>query len=201
MRTVKLFFFIFISFFSNSQSSHFNEDSIKKYFLVELDSFRKGLYPSVPDVIVNENASIACKHHNEYMTNMVKPNYFFCSHGEFQSDKGFTYVGSDTLISNFANRIKYYNTNKDFSPYGEVIVGEFLNLYIKNKRTNEYLAKNLFLDLKESSEHNKILSNFGYNVVAIDVKIFNNIIYVTMVVGVIIEKSEDGKIVIIKNKI
>ena len=182
-----------------SQSFTFNEDTITKYFVSNLDSFRQNLYPSVPNVIVNKNASIACEHHNNYMTNMVRANYLFCSHGEFKNTDGYNYVGEDTIISNYADRVKYFNTKKDFGSYAEVITAEFLNYYINNGKDDQYLAKVLFMNFVKSPEHNKIISNYSYNVIAIDVKINDNSIYLTMVVGVVINRTSETEYTVIKN--
>jgi len=170
-------------FFVLTQKYKYNEDSITNYFINHLDSFRKTLNPNISNVKVNFNASKACEHHNNYMSDMKKDDYSFCSHGEFYSKNGFTYMGNDTVISNFDSRIKYYNTNKDFYALGEVITCEFWTFYANKNITNNDFAKILLNNFIKSPEHNSIISGESYNVVAINVKLNENTLYLTMVVG------------------
>ena len=102
------------------------EDSVEFYFVRILNEHRKTLHEGIKDVTVNKTASLGCEHHNNYLFNMVWVNktpgneMFILSHQETPFEtigvNEYKYVGKDTLISNFADRIIFYNTNKDFAP-------------------------------------------------------------------------------------
>jgi uncharacterized protein YkwD len=81
----------------------------------------------------------------------------------------YKYVGNDTIIPNFKDRITFYNTNKDFVPKGEVITGGY---YPSDKfNTDEMLAKKFFINFMNSPSHKKILSMSNYNFLALDCKV------------------------------
>jgi len=154
------------------------EDSVEFYFVRILNEHRKTLYEGIKDATVNKTASLGCEHHNNYLFNMVWVNKtpgnekFILSHQETPFEtigvNEFKYVGKDTLISNFADRIIFYNTNKDFAPNAEVIAS---GSYFLDGITNEYLAKKLFMSFMKSKPHKEQLDRNDYHSLAIDCKV------------------------------
>ena len=169
---------------------------------------RNGLHPEIPKTIVNDNASNACLHHNQFLADIQeKDGSLVITHDEFLNRNGIKYKGTDTLIDYYIDRNNYYNTNKDFGAAAEVISttilwltdekGEVTN-YIHQYMTNKWIAKRLLFLLKTSPDHYRIISSYGYNRVAIDVSIINGIVYLTMVIGSEIQYV-DGKEIHISN--
>lgn len=154
------------------------EDSVEFYFVRILNEHRKTLHEGIKDVTVNKTASLGCEHHNNYLFNMVWVNktpgneMFILSHQETPFEtigvNEYKYVGKDTLISNFADRIIFYNTNKDFAPNAEVIAS---GSYFLDGITNEYLAKKLFMSFMKSKPHKEQLDRNDYHSLAIDCKV------------------------------
>lgn len=154
------------------------EDSVEFYFVRILNEHRKTLHEGIKDVTVNKTASLGCEHHNNYLFNMVWVNktpgneMFILSHQETPFEtigvNKYKYVGKDTLISNFADRIIFYNTNKDFAPNAEVIAS---GSYFLDGITNEYLAKKLFMSFMKSKPHKEQLDRNDYHSLAIDCKV------------------------------
>lgn len=194
MKNTLIFLSFFIFNFSHSQST-INTDSVEIYFLKYLNEHRKSLYgDSVVDLTINKNASLACEHHNKYFFDMVwvnkpqvqdkgiKQERYFISHGEFQksttSDGSvFEYKGKTQLISNFADRIRHYNTNKDFSPVGEVINNGGV------RPSNEIQAKKVLESFLNSPPHKKILEKKDYKYIAIDIMTDGRMVYTVVVTG------------------
>ena len=154
------------------------EDSVEFYFVRILNEHRKTLHEGIKDVTVNKTASLGCEHHNNYLFNMVWVNktpgneMFILSHQETPFEtigvNEYKYVGKDTLISNFADRIIFYNTNKDFAPNAEVIAS---GSYFLDGITNEYIAKKLFMSFMKSKPHKEQLDRNDYHSLAIDCKV------------------------------
>jgi hypothetical protein len=189
MKIINLILISLITINSYSQQS-LNTDSVEIYFLKYLNEYRKTLYgDSVVEVKINHNASLACKHHNNYLFDMLcvdkipSHNVLLLSHGEsadviieIKNKNGnvigymkYKYVGNNTLIPNYADRITFYNTNKDFGPHGEVITGGY---YPPDKfNTDEMLAKKFFENFMGSQEHKETLSMYNYNFLALDCKV------------------------------
>lgn len=194
MKNISIFLLFFICNFSYSQST-ISTDSVEIYFLEYLNDHRKLLYgDSVVTLTINKNASLACEHHNKYLFDMVwinKPSNqnksftqerYFISHGELQkstlSDGSiFEYKGKTQLISNFADRIRYYNTNKDFGPIGEVINNGGI------RPSNEIQAKKVLEAFLNSPPHKKILEKKDYKYIAIDVMTDGRMVYTVVVTG------------------
>ena len=208
MKIISTFCVILISLKSVSQTHNFNADSIQYYFLEHLDTMRAGLYPGIPKIIVNENASNACLHHNQFLADIQEQDgSLVITHDEYLRRDGVVYKGNDTIIDYYIERNKYYNTNRDFSSFAEVISttvlwltdekGEVTN-YIHQYMTNKWIAKRLFFLLKTSPDHYRIISSYGYNRVSIDVSIINGIVYLTMNIGCQIDYV-DGKQVFVYN--
>ena len=203
MKIISTFCVILISLKSASQTHNFNADSIQYYFLEYLDTMRAGLYPGIPKIIVNENASNACLHHNQFLADIQQNDgSIIMTHDEFKIKDGVEYKGNDTLIGYYMDRNTYYNTNKDFASSAEVAAcvvlwttddnqGNVTN-FIHQYMTNEWIGKRLLYSLKQSPSHNRVISSYGYNRVAIDVSIINGIVYLTMVIGSEIQYV-DGK--------
>jgi len=175
MKSTLIFCLFFLPTFLFSQIT---EDSVEFYFVKILNEYRKTLHNGIKDVNVNQTASLGCEHHNNYLFNMVwvnktpGTNKSVITHGETPietvgSDK-FKYVGKDTLIPNFANRIIFYNTNKDFAPNAEVITNGY---YFLDGMTNEKLAKEFFMNFMKSKPHKEQLDRNDYNSLALDCKI------------------------------
>ena len=158
--------------------SQITEDSVEIYFVRILNEYRKTLHEGIKDVTVNKTASLGCEHHNNYLFNMVwvnktpGSNKAILSHQETPfatiGVDEFKYVGKDTLISNFADRIIFYNTNKDFAPNAEVIASGY---YFLDGLTNEKLAKKFFKSFMESKPHKEQLDRNDYHSLAIDCKV------------------------------
>ena len=202
MKIINLILISLITINSYSQQS-LNTDSVEIYFLKYLNEYRKTLYgDSVVEVKINYNASLACKHHNDYLFDMLwvdkTPNLdnLLLSHRETSdtvlNGMKYKYVGNDTIIPNFKNRITFYNTNKDFVPKGEVITG---GCYPSDKfNTDEMLAKKFFINFMNSPSHKKILSMSNYNFLALDCKVeFNRNCLKTSVVVVTGTSTFDSK--------
>ena len=174
MKTKLIFCLFFLPTFLFSQIT---EDSVEFYFVKILNEYRKTLHSGIQNVTVNKTASLGCEHHNNYLFNMVwvnkTPGYnkSIVTHGESLFDTvgtdKFKYVGNDTIISNFANRIIFYNTNKDFAPNGEVITGGY---YFLDEMTNEKLAKDFFTNFMNSKPHKAELDRKDYYSLALDCK-------------------------------
>jgi hypothetical protein len=175
MKTTLIFCLFFLPTFLFSQIT---EDSVEFYFVKILNEYRKTLHNGIEDVAVNRTASLGCEHHNNYLFNMVwvnktpGTNKSVVTHGEsvletVGTDK-FKYVGKDTLIPNFANRIIFYNTNKDFAPNAEVITNGY---YFLDGMTNEKLAKEFFMNFMRSKPHKEQLDRKDYVSLALDCKI------------------------------
>jgi hypothetical protein len=175
MKTTLIFCLFFLPTFLFSQIT---EDSVEFYFVKILNEYRKTLHNGIKDVTVNKTASLGCEHHNNYLFNMVwvnktpGTNKSVVTHGESAletvgADK-FKYVGKDTLIPNFANRIIFYNTNKDFAPNAEVITNGY---YFSDGMTNEKLAKEFFMNFMRSKPHKEQLDRNDYNSLALDCKL------------------------------
>jgi hypothetical protein len=157
--------------------SQITEDSVEFYFVRFLNEHRKTLHNGIEDVILNKSASIGCEHHNNYLFNMVWVNktpginISILTHKETPLEtigvNVFKYAGKDTLISNFSNRIIFYNTNKDFAPNGEVITRGY---YFLEEMTNEKLAKDFFKNFMNSKPHKAELDRKDYNSIALDCK-------------------------------
>lgn len=188
MKGLFLFLFLLVVSFTHSQTTLIS-DSIEFYFLKSLNEHRKNLYgDSVVMLTINDNASLACKHHNEYLFNMVwinkVPNQkkVFLSHGESQKSTTndgaiFEYKGKAQLIPNFADRIRYYNTNKDFGPVGEVI-------YVDGVRpSNVIQAEKTLKGFLDSPAHKEILENPDYEYIAIDIKVQGSFVSTVIVTG------------------
>lgn len=158
--------------------SQITGDSVEFYFVKILNEYRKTLHDGIKDVTVNKMASLGCEHHNNYLFNMVWVNKtpgndkFILSHQENPLETigidVFKYVGKDTLISNFADRIIFYNTNKDFAPNAEVIAS---GSYFLDGITNEYIAKKLFMSFMKSKPHKEQLDRNDYHSLAIDCRV------------------------------
>lgn len=158
--------------------SQITGDSVEFYFVKILNEYRKTLHDGIKDVTVNKMASLGCEHHNNYLFNMVWVNKtpgirnFILSHQETPFEtigvNEYKYVGKDTLISNFANRIIFYNTNKDFAPNAEVIAA---GSYFLDGITNEYIAKELFISFMKSKPHKEQLDRNDYHSLAIDCRV------------------------------
>lgn len=158
--------------------SQITGDSVEFYFVKILNEYRKTLHDGIKDVTVNKMASLGCEHHNNYLFNMVWVNKtpgirnFILSHQETPFEtigvNEYKYVGKDTLISNFANRIIFYNTNKDFAPNAEVIAA---GSYFLGGITNEYIAKELFISFMKSKPHKEQLDRNDYHSLAIDCRV------------------------------
>lgn len=203
------FLVLFLTLNLYGQTHNFNADSIQYYFLQYLDTMRNGLHPGIPKTIVNDNASNACFHHNQFLAYIQQNDgSIIMTHDEFKIKDGVKYKGNDTLIGYYMDRNTYYNTNKDFASSAEVAAcvvlwttdddkGNVTN-FIHQYMTNEWIAKRLLYSLKQSSSHNRVISSYGYNRVAIDVSIINGIVYLTMVIGSEIQYV-DGKEIHISN--
>ena len=194
MKSLLVFLSFFIYTFSYSQTAIFS-DSVEFYFLKYLNEHRKTLYgDTVVDLTINKNASLACEHHNNYLFDMVwinkpqnqdksfKQEKYFISHGEPQKSttsdgSTFEYKGKTQLIPNFADRIRYYNTNKDFGPIGEVINSGGV------RPSNEVQAKKVLESFLNSPPHKKILENKNYKYIAIDVMIKGSMVSTVVVTG------------------
>jgi len=167
-----------LSFLPTLLFSQITGDSVQFYFVRILNKYRKTLHDGIKDVTVNKTASLGCEHHNNYLFNMVWVNKtpgndkFILSHQETPLETigvdVFKYMGKDTLISNFADRIIFYNTNKDFSPNAEVIAS---GSYFLDGITNEYIAKKLFMSFMKSKPHKEQLDRNDYHSLAIDCKV------------------------------
>jgi hypothetical protein len=190
-----------------SQTHNFDEDSIQLYFMEYLDEYRNELHPGIPKLLISPASSNACRHHNEFLRDVQEKNgTVVITHDEFYSRDGIKYKGTDSIIENYMDRVNYYNTDNDFGPMCEVIslfvlwiedtngVTNFITPYMTNKKLGWKM-----LDLfKKSEAHNKIISGYKYNMVALDVSILNGFIYCTMVTGLKFEHV-DGKIITTKN--
>lgn len=174
MKTTIIFCLSFLPTFLFSQIT---EDSVEFYFVKILNEYRKSIHTGIKDVCVNKTASLGCEHHNNYLFDMVWTNKVsgtnksILSHSEspfetIGTDK-YQYVGKDTLISNFADRVIFYNKNKDFSPNAEVITGGY---YFLDGMTNEKMAKTLFVNFMQSKPHKEQLDRSDYHSLAIDFK-------------------------------
>jgi hypothetical protein len=190
-----------------SQTHNFDEDSIQLYFMEYLDEYRNELHPGIPKLLISPASSNACRHHNEFLRDVQEKNgTIYLTHGEFYSEDGRKYKGTDTIIDYYMDRVNYYNTDNDFGPVCEVISSYVLWLedsdkitnFITPYMTNETLGKVLLRSLQTSESHNKTISGYKYNMVALDVSILNGFIYCTMVTG---QKYDhvDGKIITTKN--
>jgi len=172
-----------------------------------LDEYRNELHPGIPKLLISPASSNACRHHNEFLRDVQEKNgTVVITHDEFYSRDGIKYKGTDSIIENYMDRVNYYNTDNDFGPMCEVIslfvlwiedtngVTNFITPYMTNKKLGWKM-----LDLfKKSEAHNKIISGYKYNMVALDVSILNGFIYCTMVTGLKFEHV-DGKIITTKN--
>ena len=183
---------LFICNVNYAQSTIFS-DSVKLYFLNSLNEHRKNLYgDSIVILIINDNASLACKHHNEYLFNMSWVNKMpnqkkvFISHHEVQKDIQkdkdgnvtiFEYTGKNQLISNFTDRVRYYNTNNDFVPLGEVINIE------GTRPSNSIQAEKILKGFLDSPAHKEILENPDCEFIAIDIKIEGPFISAVIITG------------------
>jgi hypothetical protein len=209
MKTIITILVLFLTVSSYGQTHNFDEDSIQYYFLKHLDTMRNELHNGIPKTIVNDNASNACLHHNKFLADIQQNDgSIIMTHDEFKIKDGVKYKGNDTIIGYYMDRNNYYNTNKDFASSAEVAAcvvlwttddnqGNITN-FIHQYMTNEWIGKRLLYSLKQSDSHNRVISSFGYNVVAIDVSIINGIVYLTMVTGSKIEYV-NGKEIHISN--
>jgi hypothetical protein len=198
---------VFCKFYFSAQTHNFDEDSIQFYFMEYLDEYRNELYPGIPKLLISPASSNACRHHNEFLRDVQEKNgTIYLTHDEFYSKDGRKYKGTDTIIDYYMERVNYYNTDNDFGPVCEVIalfvlcledtngVTNFITPYMTNKK----LGWKMLEIFKGSEKHNKIISGYKYNMVAVDVSILNGFIFCTMVTG---QKFEhvDGKIITTKN--
>jgi hypothetical protein len=207
MKPLLILITIFLLNNSFSQTHNFDEDSIQFYFMEYLDEYRNELYPGIPKLLISPASSNACRHHNEFLRDIQEKNgTMILTHSEFYSKDGRKYKGTDTIIDYYMDRVNYYNTDNDFGPVCEVISLFVLWMedtngvtnYITPYMTNKKLGWKMLDILKDSEKHNKIISGYKYNMVAVDISILNGFIYCTMVTG---QKYDhvDGKIITTKN--
>lgn len=146
-----------------------HRDSIPFYFKEYLDEYRRTLYPRIPDVIISDTLSYACKHHNNYLANMMLEDGsgIVLMHDEPKESGEFYYRGDDTLINNWGERVRYYDTENYFTHVGEVLhVTALSSVLVK---TQKEVAKIILDDWLSSEGHRKTLEMYFYTHIGIDV--------------------------------
>lgn len=160
-----------------------HRDSIPFYFKQYLDEYRRTLYPRIPDVIISDTLSYACKHHNNYLANMMLEDGsgMVIMHDEprVSKDGEFYYKGSDTLIDCPAFRVRYYDTENYFTHVGEVLHVTALSSNLV--KTQKEVAKIILDDWLSSEGHRKTLEMYFYTHIGIDVTYFKKSLFTGVV--------------------
>ena len=153
----------------------------KKLVLLEvahlLDSIREYMY--ICDLLITEVDTIASKgaeHHCKYLKNLINPNKptaVYLTHNEFKSDNECSYIGRDTIIPTWGNRMRYYA--KDLMGFcGEVCSAGPLSLISYKGLSPKEIAKHIIYNFHHSKEHWEILTYYGYTKIATDIQIRKN---------------------------
>jgi len=146
-----------------------HRDSIPFYFKQYLDEYRRTLYPRIPDVIISDTLSYACKHHNNYLANMMLEDGsgMVIMHDEPKESGEFYYRGDDTLINDWSERVRYYDPENSFTHVGEVLHVTALRSHLV--KTQKEVAKIILDDWLSSEGHRKTLEMYFYTHIGIDV--------------------------------
>jgi hypothetical protein len=160
-----------------SVEPNFNKKLVLQEIAHLLDSIREYMY--MCDLLVTEVDTIASKgaeHHCKYLKNLINPNdptAVYLTHNEFKSDHNSSYVGKDTLIYWWGNRMRYYA--KDLMGFcGEVCSAGPLSLISYKGLTPKEIAKQIIYGFHYSKEHWEILTYYGYTKIAADIQIRKN---------------------------
>lgn len=194
----------------NSQSTTpngkfiFDPNEVAKEFIRLVDSVRNDLYKNDWFCFSSKDqkrwfdfhtkfdslASLACKHHNQYLKDMTPENStdYIVGHGEqriiesIEKDGNsvvkntFTYRGKDTLINSMTGRTDYYSKGQ-FKSDGECcMLGSTPRMF--GNHTNKDLAKTILQSFKDSKPHWKVLIKYDYTDMGFDVMFDKN--YKTM---------------------
>lgn len=153
----------------------------KKLVLLEvahlLDSIREYMY--MCDLLVTQVDSIASRgaeHHNKFLKNLVNPNKaddVYLTHEEYKKGKESVYMGKDTLIPQWDNRMEHF-TDGSMGFCGEVCSAGPLSLISYKGLSPKEIAKHIVYGFHHSKEHWKILTYYGYTKIAADIQIRKN---------------------------
>jgi hypothetical protein len=170
---------------------NFDEQLVIQEIALLLDSIREYMYEK--KVLKTEVDSIGNKgvqHHNKYLKNFInpnKPNMVYLSHNEVKNNGNSYYVGKDTLIYGWGDRMRYFTKNV-MGVCGEVCSGGSLSLISTKGLTPKEMAKKIIYGFYHSKEHWDILTYFGYTKIAADFEVRKNldgnyVYWFTLVVG------------------
>ena len=179
----------------NVSSEKIQPNFDKKLVFIEiahlLDSIREYMYDQkFLETKIDINGSKGAEHHCNFLKNFIVKkdlNRTFLGHGEIKEYGDFKYDGKDTVIFDWAKRMRYFaKDSMDF--LGEVCSGGDLIFISHEGLTAKEIAKNIIYDFYDSKEHWEILTYSSYTEIALDLQVKqlpnNHYVYwFTMAVG------------------
>lgn len=150
---------------------NFDEQLVIQEIALLLDSIREYMYEKkVLKTNINVTGNKGVQHHNRYLRDFVNPNNrntTYVSHNEIKKGIKSHYIGKDTLIYDWADRMEFF-AKDSMGILSEVCSGGSLSLISTKGLTPKEIAKKIIYGFHHSKEHWDILTYFGYTEIAAD---------------------------------
>ncbi len=163
---------------SISQKNNFSELGLEQSIFDVFVNYANETKDTVFNIKRSDVVDKSCFHHNRFLGNIPnEPDKFLICHHESKKIGKYDYVGSDTILKHYFDRLSFYDTKKEYIPLSEILfLGTNANnrLFENPNTTNIIIAKHVLKNFLDSKEHKEIIHMFNYDYIGVDVMFHKN---------------------------